>query len=239
MAQIFRVILSLSVSGGLIGLLIMLLRPVTRRVFAKKWTYYLWLLVLVRLMVPVHADINIMEYLSGKLAQVQSLQANGNEVSDSMASDGITRMKQDGNVSNSITGNESPEQESVTADMENAGEISDTEALNRTQNRRDRFFLIAGILWMAGMILSVIWRLYTYRGFVREIRTDWIPVTDEGVFSKSVEIQRRLRIGHHVPLYESGRVNSPMLIGLRKPCIVLPSELLAEMRVKEIGRAHV
>lgn len=61
MAQIFRVILSLSVSGGLIGLLIMLLRPVTRRVFAKKWTYYLWLLVLVRLMVPVHADINIME----------------------------------------------------------------------------------------------------------------------------------------------------------------------------------
>jgi len=232
MAQIFRVILSLSVSGGLIGLLIMLLRPVTRRVFAKKWTYYLWLLVLVRLMVPVHADINIMEYLSGKLAQVQSLQANGNEVSDSMASDGITRMKQDGNVSNSITGNESPEQESVTADMENAGEISDTEALNRTQNRRDRFFLIAGILWMAGMILSVIWRLYTYRGFVREICTDWIPVTDEGVFSKSVEIQRRLRIGHHVPLYESGRVNSPMLIGLRKPCIVLPSELLAEMRVK-------
>lgn len=232
MAQIFRVILSLSVSGGLIGLLIMLLRPVTRRVFAKKWTYYLWLLVLVRLMVPVHADINIMEYLSGKLAQVQSLQANGNEVSDSMASDGITRMKQDGNVSNSITGNESPEQESVTADMENAGEISDTAAPGRTQNRRDRFFLIAGILWMAGMILSVIWRLYTYRGFVREIRTDWIPVTDERVFSKSVEIQRRLRIGHHVPLYESGRVNSPMLIGLRKPCIVLPSELLAEMRVK-------
>ena len=176
---------------------------------------------------------------------MQSLQVNGNEVSDSITSDGITRMKQDenvsdgitpmkqdGNVSNSITGNESPEQESVTADMENAGEISDTEALNRTQNRRDRFFLIAGILWMAGMILSVIWRLYTYRGFVREIRTDWIPVTDEGVFSKSVEIQRRLRIGHHVPLYESGRVNSPMLIGLRKPCIVLPSELLAEMRVK-------
>lgn len=185
MAQIFRVILSLSVSGGLIGLLIMLLRPVTRRVFAKKWTYYLWLLVLVRLMVPVHADINIMEYLSGKLAQVQSLQANGNEVSDSMASDGITRMKQDGNVSNSITGNESPEQESVTADMENAGEISDTEALNRTQNRRDRFFLIAGILWMAGMILSVIWRLYTYRGFVREIRTDWIPVTDEGEIGRA------------------------------------------------------
>lgn len=245
MAQIFRVILSLSVSGGLIGLLIMLLRPATRRVFAKKWTYYLWLLVLVRVMVPIHVDVNMMEYLSGKLAQVQSLQVNGNEVSDSITSDGITRMKQDenvsdgiipmkqdGNVSNRIVGNESPEKESVTADMENAGEISDTAALSRTQNKRDMFFLIAGILWMAGMILSVIWRLYTYRGFVREIRADWIPVTDQGVLATCAEVQRRLRIGCQVPLYESGSINSPMLIGLIKPCIVLPSELLAGMRVK-------
>ena len=48
MAQIFGVVLSLSVSGALVGLIILLIRPVTRKIFSKKWTYYLWLLVLIR-----------------------------------------------------------------------------------------------------------------------------------------------------------------------------------------------
>ena len=68
MTQLFSVILSLSVSGGLVGLLILAFRPVTGRYFAKRWTYYLWLLVIVRLLVPVHGELNLMEYLSANLA---------------------------------------------------------------------------------------------------------------------------------------------------------------------------
>ena len=67
MAQLFSVVLSLSLSGALVGLLILLFRPLTGRFFAKKWTYYLWLLVIVRLLVPLHADINLMGYLSAEL----------------------------------------------------------------------------------------------------------------------------------------------------------------------------
>lgn len=36
MAQIFGVVLSLSVSGALVGLIILLIRPVTRKIFSKK-----------------------------------------------------------------------------------------------------------------------------------------------------------------------------------------------------------
>ena len=72
MAQLFSVILSLSVSGGLVGLLILAFRPVAGRYFAKRWTYYLWLLVIVRLLVPVHGELNLMEYLSENLAAAGS-----------------------------------------------------------------------------------------------------------------------------------------------------------------------
>lgn len=72
MTQLFSVILSLSVSGGLVGLLILAFRPVAGRYFAKRWTYYLWLLVIVRLLVPVHGELNLMEYLSANLAAVGS-----------------------------------------------------------------------------------------------------------------------------------------------------------------------
>ncbi len=72
MAQLFSVILSLSVSGGLVGLLVLAFRPVAGRYFAKRWTYYLWLLVIVRLLVPVHGELNLMEYLSENLAAAGS-----------------------------------------------------------------------------------------------------------------------------------------------------------------------
>lgn len=244
MVQVFRVIVSLSISGGLIGLLLMLLRPFTRRFFTKKWTYYLWLLVLVRLMVPVHVDLNVMEYLSGKLAQIGSLQDSGKDVLDSRTSDRITRINHDGNVPDQTAGHESAEVELEAAgkgsteaewekeDMASAGEISDMAALSRQSDRKDVLFWIASILWISGIVLSAAWRLYTYRGFVRGIRADCLPVTEEGVLAASAQIQRRLKIGCRVPLYKSGMVNSPMLIGLRRPCIILPSELIAEMAGK-------
>ena len=88
MAQIFGVVLSLSVSGALVGLIILLIRPVTRKIFSKKWTYYLWLLVLIRLMIPVHADINIVEQLSTKITQMgrqwESTDSTASKVPDIM-----------------------------------------------------------------------------------------------------------------------------------------------------------
>lgn len=223
MVQIFRVILSLSISGGLIGLLIMLLRPMTRRFFAKKWTYYLWLLVLVRMMVPVHVDLNMMEYLSGTLAQMGSLQNSGENVSDSGISNGITPVSHDGTVPDQTAGHES-----AKAELEAAGR-GGAEAESGKADKKDMLFRIAGILWISGIFLSAAWRMYTYRGFVRGIRADCIPVTEESLLAASTDIQRRLNIGSRVPLYKSGAVNSPMLIGVRRPCIILPPELLTEM----------
>lgn len=71
-----------------------------------------------------------------------------------------------------------------------------------------------------------VWKLYTYRRFVKSVYADCITVTDERILTKSVEIQTRLRIGRRVPLYESAAVDSPILIGLRQSRIVLPSKLL-------------
>ena len=72
MEQIFRVVLSLSVSGSLIGLLLLLFRSAAGKFFAKRWTYYLWLLVLVRLLTPIHTNVNLMDYLSNSLTAVET-----------------------------------------------------------------------------------------------------------------------------------------------------------------------
>ena len=53
---LFLTMLSLSLSGALIGILIAAIRPLTGKYFSKKWNYYIWLLVVVRLMIPFHFE---------------------------------------------------------------------------------------------------------------------------------------------------------------------------------------
>ena len=54
--QLFSVVLSLSLSGALTGILIAVVRPLTGRYFSKKWNYYIWLLVVARLLIPFHFE---------------------------------------------------------------------------------------------------------------------------------------------------------------------------------------
>ncbi len=264
MTQIFRVILSLSISGGLVGLLILLLRPVTKRYFAKKWSYYLWILVLIRLMVPVHVNTNLMEYLSGRFtavtAQQQKVSGNaalsseitGNEAGELHQSEiteneaGKLHQSEIGeNEAGGLRQSEIDENGTDGLHLEEAKkngqtetQIDGTEESGRIEAASDAYrtsyiFNIASFIWILGVLLWAAWRVYGYRLFVRGIRTGSVPVVSEGVLKKSAEIQARLKITRNVPLYENEAVNSPMLLGLMRPYIILPSKLLTEMEGME------
>ena len=58
MNDFLLLMISLSLSGSLVGLILILLKPLLR-CFSKKWHYYIWLLVIVRLLIPFSLDVNI------------------------------------------------------------------------------------------------------------------------------------------------------------------------------------
>lgn len=168
MAQVFYMILSLSVSGGLIGLLILLIRPVTKRLFAKKWAYYLWLLVLVRLMVPIHVDVNVMERLSTRLSEVLERQEN---VEDRMQSERLYETDEEEGVG--AVGETTQAAEVGSAEEK----IRETEAGSAEEkiyepgagsagempggiDDKTRIFYIAGIIWFLGG------RLWQYGNYI-------------------------------------------------------------------------
>lgn len=257
MVQMFQMILSLSISGGMVGLFILLLRPVTKKCFARKWTYYLWLLVLVRLMVPVHVDVNMMEYLSGRLAVMVSQQGADsadvmsggiavNEAEDLNLKEavvsGTDRLNQSEAVANGADGLNRSEAIGNETDRLNLGEMAAEHKKDKLEGTvgstgaafiAANIFPVASLIWILGLFLSAAWRMYGYRNFTKGVCAGCVPVTDETVLAKSTEIQVRMRIAPRLPLYESTAVNSPMLIGLIKPYIILPSALLTELKDRE------
>ena len=260
MLNLFSVVLSLSVSGALVGLLILLFRPICGRFFTKRWTYYLWLLVIVRLLVPIHADLNLMEYLAGNLAAVGSVLADsvGQDNAGGVKDADAAKMKEmaEQNNANAVANTDAVKMEGISG-QDNANAVTNTEAVgNREiagQNSGagvgiwEHCLQAAAVIWILGVFFTALRKLWLYRCFVRnvcagpvetvrqrqlsngELRTACTPVTDERILWQYAEIQRKLRIGRRVPLYESVGTDIPMLIGFWQPRIYLPQALLAEM----------
>ena len=53
MTEIFMRVIVMSVAGGALGLVLMLLKPVTSKVFGPVWQYYIWLSALLVFLLPV------------------------------------------------------------------------------------------------------------------------------------------------------------------------------------------
>lgn len=241
MAQLFSVVLSLSLSGALVGLLILLFRPLTGRFFAKKWTYYLWLLVIVRLLVPLHADINLMGYLSAELTAAVAGQTDadgeaGESVHEGTVPDVLQSEQRstDSKVEKSAgTGTDHTETVQTVSNGETAGTAGSGTDEKTAGVRWAQIFRVVSILWICGVLFAALKRFYVYRRFAKEVHAAGGPLTLEKVLYKSAEIQTRLGIGKTVPLYESTAINSPMLIGFWRPRIYLPQAMLAEFTGRE------
>ena len=199
MTQLFSVILSLSVSGGLVGLLILAFRPIAVRYFAKRWTYYLWLLVIVRLLVPVHGELNLMEYLSANLAAAGSHLSEIGGMAERAEEDGRAGAALEGlqdesesadGAGNTTDGRRAGSELHETGGMaaEDAAEVGKVAEQDMVQtggagltesavsasgvtggNVWRQILQIASVIWLIGVLFTALRKLWIYRRFVREI----------------------------------------------------------------------
>lgn len=192
MTQLFSVILSLSVSGGLVGLLILAFRPVAGRYFAKRWTYYLWLLVIVRLLVPVHGDINLMEYLSANLTAGSHLNGAGGmaepageegradaalEVLESTDGAEVMDMTLRGDVGTATneTGGVEAEADAERVEQDRADNLTESAVSasgvtgGTEGNVWKQIWQAAAVVWLIGVLFTALRKLWIYRRFVGEI----------------------------------------------------------------------
>ena len=59
MNGVFRVFLSLSFSGSLLILLLLLARPLVQKRFSRRWQYYIWLVAIARLLLPLSPEVSL------------------------------------------------------------------------------------------------------------------------------------------------------------------------------------
>ncbi len=59
MSEFLKTLLSVSLSGAIVAVILLAIRPLTAKRLSRRWQYYVWLLVVLRLLLPLSPTITI------------------------------------------------------------------------------------------------------------------------------------------------------------------------------------
>ena len=210
MNEFMKILLSLSVSGALLLLLILGLKPLYKNKFSKRWQYYIWIVVALRFLLPFTPDTTII----GSLFEKFDTTAITNEIPTNP------------NVPvPADTGNSKAEP------IQTNREIT-TAAMREPFNKYVCLFFI----WSALALVLFVRKVTVYQGFIQYIKAGNKEVSDIKILNLLSDCEEKLNIKTRVELSCNPLIASPMLIGFFRPRIILP---VYELEDKELSYIFV
>lgn len=208
MNEILKVILSLSLSGTLLILLLFLLQPLFKERLSKRWQYYIWLVVVARLLFPFAPETNLMEAL---FQGIDRTPEQTGTVSNDTWQNGIIDKSQTDEMTdgrNNLPSEQAEPAESVSSPV------------------RESVLIIWQNLWIGWLVVALVLfvrKITIYQDFVKYIRAGCVEVADIDLLERFGKLVEQYRIKTTVELCTNHLISSPLLIGFFRPCIMLPT----------------
>ena len=189
-------------------------RRINRR-YGAKWKYYIWLLLAVRLMIPINLPavngFSIMPDLSSRQqvhTQEQPIQPQAHIGSQP---DTVLSQSQEQEQEQSVS--EPPYSIDGTEEIMDA---HPTAALNVSD--------IAAIVWCVGFCVFSTYQLCVYYAFRRGIFVDGRKCENNHIHELVVRTGNTIGLRRTMPVIVSRKTNSPMILGIFRPMLVIPRE---------------
>ncbi len=209
MNEFIKILLSLSVSGALLLLLLLGLKPFYKDRFSKRWQYYIWIIVALRFLLPFTPDTAIV----GSLFEKFDTAATTNEIPASP------------NVPVSVTPDNSEAEP-----MQSNRDITVSAVMHEPFNKYVCLFFV----WSALALVLFVRKVTVYQGFIRYIKAGNKEVSDIKILNLLSDCEEKLNIRTRVELSCNPLIASPMLVGFFRPGIVLPARKLEEKELSYI-----
>ncbi len=208
MNEFMKILLSLSVSGALLLLLILGLKPLYKNSFSRCWQYYIWIIAALRFLLPFTPDTTIV----GSLFEKFDTATITNEIPT------IPNAPVFVNEDNSETESMQPNRDIAPA------------AMGEPFNIHVCLFFI----WSALALVLFVRKITVYQGFIQYIKAGNAEVSDIKLLNLLSDCAEKLNIKTRVELSHNSLITSPMLIGFFRPKIILPARELDDKELSYI-----
>ena len=204
MNEIGKLVVSLSLSGGVLLLVLLSGRPLWKDRVSKTWQYYIWLIVIARLLLPVPTEL---EFTWERASQAgQSVQSPTAELYMTSPEEADNHSPSGDGLGNGMARPEG------TPMLEESKENVGAWLL-------DKLWL----LWLSVALCLLLQRVVTYCRFRGHIQRGWGAVTQPALLGTLAQAKTKAGVRCPVGLYHNPMVSSPLLLGFFRPVVVLPN----------------
>lgn len=213
MNEFLKVLLSLSVSGTLLLLLILGLKLVYQNKFSRRWQYYIWIIVVLRFLLPFSPDTTLVGNLFERFDTTDITTAKENSESPATPA--------------AVKTDKVPSQTPAPMRTHAAKEIVTVTAHNSMNVSVYLFFL-----WAVPALVLFVRKITVYQGYIRYIKAYSTEVSDIKTLNQLSDCKEKLHIKTRVELHHNTFLTSPIMIGFFHPDIILPD---GELKNSEIS----
>ena len=210
MNEFMKTLLSLSVSGTLLLLLILGLKQLYINKFSRCWQYYVWIIVVLRFLIPFTFDTTIV----GSMFEKYDTGTITNEISTSPHADVSV------NTDNTET-------EPIQAGQ-------DITAANIATRQPFNVYTSLFFIWLVMVLVLFVRKVTAYQGFIRYMKAGNTEVSDIRILNLLSGCEEKLNIRTRVELSHNPLLASPIMIGFFHPRIVLPDGELGDKELSYI-----
>ncbi len=213
MNAVLKIFLSMSCSGGLLILALLLGKRFLKNKISRQWQYYIWLIVVLRLLLPFGPEVNLLgktyQAVDQAIAQAASLPSQRLAINST------------GDISAPAVGLEQSKENmsSPAEDLTTAHPLQEIRVLLTNH---------VWLVWLVAALGLLIRKITIYQGFIRYIKAGLTPVSDIELLDRLSIAAERSGIKKPIELYINPLISSPLLTGFFRPCIVLPCADISE-----------
>jgi len=208
MNEVLLIWLSLSLSGSILALILMAIKSFTKNRFSQTWQYYIWLIVILRLLLPFTPEISA---VSEAARYIQNI----NEIPAAAAAD--QGMNDEANGGHIIQ--PAPNDTSIPDASQMIG--ADQKTPTPSLHWRD-IVDYAWLLWLGVALVLFVHNIASYRSFVRFVKVGVKKVAEQRITDIYTEVCTEKNVKRKLPIYTNEQVASPMLVGIFHPMVVIP-----------------
>ncbi len=180
-------------------------RSINKR-YAAKWKYFIWLVLAVRLTIPVNLpSITHISFTPGwiQASTVETAQVNDHSDGESAVVEKEAAILTDKSVS-------------VVNNMPQPTETEAPAAWNLTD--------IAAVTWVTGVCVFLVYECFIYWIFRNDMVANGKKATKNRIEAKIDTISQEIHLHREVRVVVHERCQSPMMIGVIRPVLVIPHE---------------
>lgn len=230
---LFYQLLLSSAAAFVLGCLILLLKRIFGYRLSAKWHYYIWFLLVIKLLVPIipESNLSMFNIITPVVQQVPAIEDFYPESADRIILDNQSNL--------GIKENHEPaktEEKNSTEITLSSGEAPDRPADNTSGGRSNHYQDVLQklfFIWLTGFTLLICFTVYENIKFKHKIN-HIILCTDLRTNGILERCMGKINVKRPIPIFHTNYIRAPLLYGVIKPKILIPTAFSENFSDEEI-----